>query len=64
LCRPTGAGTELVVGGPKSFGGPAAGRLFNGVGQLLELLETEPSGIGVEELNGGDLVTVFLNEFL
>ncbi len=41
---------------------PEIGRLLDGVGQILDVLELQPLlvGLAVEDLQGGDLVLVLL----
>ena len=45
---------------------PEIGRLFDGVGQILDVLELQPLlvGLAVEDLQGGDLVLVLCDELL
>ncbi len=50
------------VGLPELGFVPEIGRLFDGVGQILNVLELQPLfvGLAVEDLQGGDLVFVLL----
>ena len=52
------------VGLPELGFVPEIGRLFDGVGQILDVLEPQPLlvGLTVEHLQGGDLVFVLSNE--
>ncbi len=45
---------------------PEIGRLFDGVGQILDVLKRQPLfvGLAVEDLQGGDLVLVLCDELL
>ena len=57
---------EPPVGLPEPVGCPGAGRRFEGVGELLDIAVAEPLAVGalVEDLQGGDLVPVLLDELL
>ena len=57
---------QRSIGLPELGFVPEVGRLFDGVGEFLDVFERQPLlvGLAVEDLQGGDFVFVVLDELL